>query len=82
MNISTRKILEKKPPPLEKLNLKKTFFSIFFLGMDLYAVRNSGTLKLKGEKKKHKKSKKRKREEKHDEGLYFVYIILFLNLFK
>ena len=37
--------------------------------MDLYSVRNSGALKLKGEKKKHKKSKKRKREEKHDEGL-------------
>jgi len=35
--------------------------------MDLYSVRNSGALKLKGEKKKHKKSKKRKREEKHDE---------------
>jgi len=35
--------------------------------MDLYSVRNSGTLKLKGEKKKHKKSKKRKREDKDDE---------------
>ena len=73
MNISTRKI-EKKTSQ-EKLNFKKTFFAIFFLGMDLYSVRNSGALKLKGEKKKHKKSKKRKREEKHDEGLCTLMII-------
>ncbi len=44
--------------------------------MDLYSVRNSGTLKLKSEKKKHKKSKKRKREEKHDEGLCILFMIL------
>ena len=44
--------------------------------MDLYAVRNSGTLKLKGEKKKHKKSKKRKREEKHDEGLCTLFYFI------
>ena len=72
MNISTRKIEKKKLT--EKLNFKDIFFYIF-LGMDLYSVRNSGALKLKGEKKKHKKSKKRKREEKHDEGLCTLMII-------
>ena len=48
--------------------------------MDLYSVRNSGALKLKGEKKKHKKSKKRKREEKHDEGLLILFMIHLLTL--
>ena len=48
-------------------NDRKYIFFYFFQKMDLYSVRSSGSLKLKGEKKKHKKAKKRKREEK-DEG--------------
>jgi len=36
--------------------------------MDAYKVRSSGSLVLKGEKKKHKKAKKRKREEKKEDG--------------
>ena len=72
MNISTRKIKNSQRLSILKRHF---FFYILFLGMDLYSVRNSGTLKLKGEKKKHKKSKKRKREEKHDEGLCTVFMI-------